>query len=605
MGGQGERAGGYAVPTYRSAEDTAWYHFLHGNVPGHQIDFMYRPEIPQGPLTRQHFSHLERLIKYIEPHTNSPYAFAIGNLSRDDTQYEPGHGGLGMIFGFRIEGVTDHAGRRDPPFAHGIATVDRNLDAGVIFQAARSFYEHLFSKSGFENPSTVLYQEYVRFATKNPSVLSTVLKAYVEDFRDLPTPESSSLTSKWLANEAAQPKRVVVVHPNDAPFRVIAQCAARIAAMLYQSNIKWSAITNGRESDLPGGVTVRFVAKRDRAAYESEGLVLRLDEVPEEEEGIAEQLFGARPVVREREAAPVQGWRARLQAQAASVPTSTPPPSMPGAGEEGAAGRYGSPDSSERSDPMRGGGALADAEGVVPAPSSKREGDRAARPWTNRAAQERSNEVAPEKPEEIAQVPPARPSAAGATSAAGSLAIDELKARSGVESAEAPLLKEPETNLEPGAGEGSRRSRAWVWIGMALLCAAVIPIVLFVMREGQTQPGDTSGPGPTASAGSGMPSSDARVPPPSTAPQKSSTPGSSDEPKTDVPSTTPPAPDGTVAPNATSTSKSKPPKNTNTGKPPIKDPGSGSPEPPATSPPPPPTTPKPASSVFGAPLKDF
>src|SRR6185503_19409193 len=91
--------GGYVVPAYRAREDTSWFHFLHGNVPGHQIDFMYRPEIPHGQLSRQHFSHLSRLMNYIEPQTNGLFAFAIGNLSRDDVQHEPGHGGIALIFG--------------------------------------------------------------------------------------------------------------------------------------------------------------------------------------------------------------------------------------------------------------------------------------------------------------------------------------------------------------------------------------------------------------------------------------------------------------------------------------------------------------------------
>jgi hypothetical protein len=500
MGGYEEREGGYTVPTYKASQGAAWYHFLHGNVPGHQIDFMYRPEVPQGLLTRQHFSHLSRLIKYIEPHTNNPFAFAIGNLSRDDTQYEPGHGGLGMIFGFRIEGVTDHAGRLDPPFAHGIATVDRNLDAGVIFEAARSFYEHLFSKSGFENPSTVLYQEYVRLATKNPSVLETVLKAYVEDFSDLPKPGSSSLTSKWLANEAAQPKRVVVVHPNDAPFRVIAQCAARIAAMLYQSNIKWSAITNGRESDLPGGVTVRLVAKRDRAAYESEGLVLGLDEVPEEEEGIAERLFGAGPAAREREAAPVQGWRARMQAQAASAPISTPPPPMPSAGEEGTVGRYGALDSGDRSDPTRGG-ALADAEGAVPAPSSRREGDRGGRPWVSRAAPERTRESPAAAPDDVVLVdpPPAGSKAAAPT--------EELREKAGVR-AEGPGVAPVAEDVAAGEQDSrptQSRSRVWVWAGLALLCVSAASIFFVVTSTTENQP-STMGGAATTSTASSIPS---------------------------------------------------------------------------------------------------
>src|SRR4051812_9866628 len=125
-----ERAG-YVVPVYRATPGTAWYHFLHGNVPGHQIDFMYRPDVPQGPITRQHFSHLARLVKYIEPRAGSPFAFAIGNLSRDDTQYEPGRGGIALIFALRIHGARDHAGRQDPPFCHAVAAADRHLDGAT------------------------------------------------------------------------------------------------------------------------------------------------------------------------------------------------------------------------------------------------------------------------------------------------------------------------------------------------------------------------------------------------------------------------------------------------------------------------------------------
>ena len=84
----------YEVPAYTAPEDTSWFHFLHGNVPHHQIDFIYRPAVPHGKLSQQHFSHLSRLMKYIEPQTYGGYAFCIGNLSRDDIQYEPGHGAL-------------------------------------------------------------------------------------------------------------------------------------------------------------------------------------------------------------------------------------------------------------------------------------------------------------------------------------------------------------------------------------------------------------------------------------------------------------------------------------------------------------------------------
>src|SRR5262245_31369391 len=82
----GDRAGAsYMVPRYRAPDGTVWFHVLHGHVPDHEIDFMYCPEVPQGLLTRTHLGHLSRLIRYIEPGAGCPYAFAIGNLSRDDT----------------------------------------------------------------------------------------------------------------------------------------------------------------------------------------------------------------------------------------------------------------------------------------------------------------------------------------------------------------------------------------------------------------------------------------------------------------------------------------------------------------------------------------
>ncbi|NUQ75774.1 MAG: hypothetical protein HUU21_19705 [Polyangiaceae bacterium] len=601
MGGQGESAGGYAVPTYRAPEDTAWYHFLHGNVPGHQIDFMYRPEIPQGLLTRQHFSHLERLIKYIEPHTNTPYAFAIGNLSRDDTQYEPGHGGLGMIFGFRIQGVTDHAGRQDPPFAHGIATVDRNLDAAAIFEAARSFYDHLFSKSGFENPSTVLYQEYVRFATKNPSVLSTVLKAYIEDFGDLPALESSGLTSKWLANEAAQPKRVVVVHPNDAPFRVIAQCAARIAAMLYQSNIKWSAITNGRESDLPGGVTVRFVAKRDAGAYESGGLMVRLDEVPKDDAAIAEQLFGARSAVKAPEAAPVQGWRARMQAQGGSAPTSTPPPPMTASNGDVSASPIDVPDSGVQEGRRRIGEAHIDSDRAPAAPSSKKGGDLGARPWSR---PREGKEAEAGASEHATGVPALRADVSVAAPPVGSVASGAEVAHAGGEKRDDAPVGEPEKLEAAIATPAPPRSRAWIWIGLALLCAAMIPIVIMVTSEPEAQPDMAPKPSPSPEPQPTGPGTAAISPAPT--PAITSKPiedpgGSSSAPQETTSAPGPSAPEKGTSQKGSSTGKQtskRPSQPTATG---------GTTEPPPQPAPPKPgpaktSEPKPDSSLFNGPL---
>src|SRR5580704_2400587 len=247
----------YVVPRYRAAEDERWYHFLHGNVPGHQIDFMYRPEVPQGPLCRQHYSHLERLVNFIEPHESSAFAFAIGNLSRDDTQHEPGHGGVALILGLRVRGATDHAGRPDPPFAHAVATIDRALDAPALFAAAMTFHRRVLGDAA----SAEWYRSYVRAAAEAPAETERILAGYVASFHDLPRIEPSTMSLAWTTGGVTRAGRVVFVYPDDAPFEVLARGASRIAAVLYRSDVRWSAISSGREADLPNGVGVRFVPR--------------------------------------------------------------------------------------------------------------------------------------------------------------------------------------------------------------------------------------------------------------------------------------------------------------------------------------------------------
>ncbi|WP_437679326.1 hypothetical protein [Sorangium sp. So ce131] len=312
-----EGASGYVIPRYRAAGDSPWYHVLHGNIPGHQIDFMYCPEVPQGPLTTTHFSHLARLMKYIEPQTGATHAFAIGNLSRDDTQHEPGHGAVGVIFGFRIGGTVDHAGRGNPPFAHGIVAVDRDLAYTTLLEAAATFYRHVMNATEVNSSAGMFYREYVGAVREAPERVAHVLERYVEEFRDLPYLRQSGATWDWVADEGAQPKRVVIVHKHDEPFGAIAHAAAKIATVLYRSNIRWTSITTGREADIPGGVSVRFVRERDVTMEDRHGMVLRLDEVAEDEAEIA-RMFGARPQGEQEEKPQFGGgWRERFAAQQA------------------------------------------------------------------------------------------------------------------------------------------------------------------------------------------------------------------------------------------------------------------------------------------------
>jgi hypothetical protein len=308
----------YVVPRYSAPEDAIWYHVLHGNVPGYQIDFMYCPEVPHGAFTQNHFGHLARLMKYIEPRARAPYAFALGNLSRDDVQHEPGHGGIALIFGLRVEGVLDHAGRAMPPYAHGIVAIDRALDASALRDAALRLHQHLLleERESHEDMSGRLYRRYARAVRQHPGTVERLLRRYIDGFEALPQPGPSHLGWSFLADESALPERITIVHPDDEPFARIADVTARLGAMLYRSNIRWTTISSGREFDIPGGVSVRFVSASE-ATSDPVGLVVPIDDVPEDEATMAQTLFGARP--RASIAPPARvGWRERDAAKKAA-----------------------------------------------------------------------------------------------------------------------------------------------------------------------------------------------------------------------------------------------------------------------------------------------
>ncbi len=306
---------GYEVPTYKVPYGSSWFHFLHGNVPGHQIDFIYRPEVPQAPLTRQHFSHLSRLVKYIEPRHGSAYAFAIGNLSRDDTQFEPGHGGLALIFGLRIKGAKDHAGRQDPPFCHSAAIIDRHLDGEALYGTAVQFYQKLLPDEESQSEGSGWYHTYVQHA-QNPDALLPLLKMYLEDFEDMQSPGPSGLSFRWTVEHSTPPKRVVIVYPDRADFATLTYCMARIANVLVESDIKWTSISNGREQDVAGGLTVRFVPRREAGAEPADVVMMYLEQVPEDPRDIAAQLFNAQEVRISQLPDLRMGWR-YVQAQEA------------------------------------------------------------------------------------------------------------------------------------------------------------------------------------------------------------------------------------------------------------------------------------------------
>lgn len=324
----------YQIPRYRAPDDTAFYHFLHGTVPGHQIDFMYCPEVPQGALRQTHFGHLARLIRYIEPRQGATYGFALGNLSRDDVQHEPGHGGIAILFALRVPGVTDHAGRDMPPYAHGIVAVDRSLEYVQLVEAMIRLHRRFIERNDAEHRRGEFYRSYTRIMQEGPEEAAAFLGSAIAEIADIPSPPRSKLGFDFEIDPEAPPPpaRIQIVHDDDETFSTLADRAARMGAALYRSNVKWTSITTGREIDIAGGTSVRFVPASEALAV-ARGPVYRLDDLPDDEGELIERLFGARrrtPQV----AAPRQGWREKLAQRPGGAARSERPPGRAGAASD-------------------------------------------------------------------------------------------------------------------------------------------------------------------------------------------------------------------------------------------------------------------------------
>lgn len=299
------RVEGIIVPSYRAKEDVSWYHFLHDNVPGHRFDFMYRPEVPQGRLSRYHFARLSRLIKRVEPDAEGEIGFAIGNLSFDDPDAAPGRGGAAIIFGVRLHGVKDLSGRADPPFSHAIAAVDRDLGCASLLAAARLIHRRTLVEADVAE----WYREYVRRLTEDPGSLPGALASYVASFDDLPALSPATGAPKWVTGGAALSRRIIIAHEDDAPFDLIARCAARIAAVLLRSDARWTSISNRRTADLSSGVSIHILGQREIDRSAGEPAPIAIEDVPEDEAEIAKQLFGARASGEPSMDPPIPSWR--------------------------------------------------------------------------------------------------------------------------------------------------------------------------------------------------------------------------------------------------------------------------------------------------------
>jgi len=287
----GADARSYVAPAYQAPPGVPWLHAIHGHVPGHGRDFIFCPEAPQGAFTPTHREQLARLMSAIAPREGSPFAFAIGNLSRDDRQHDPGHGALALIFGFRVSEEAEDGGPQDVPFSHAIVAVDREMLHRTLLDASLALYSYLSGYAEGGHTPAAFYRAYVRGMKQRPDKVPDLLQRYVTAFGKLPAPLPSLFGDAWAASADAPRGRVFILHDPDEPFGSLVHAAAKLVTVLYRSSLRWTAISCGGAVNLPGGPSIEFVASIP-ADFSPQDRVVRLEDLSDEEEIIAEEFLG-------------------------------------------------------------------------------------------------------------------------------------------------------------------------------------------------------------------------------------------------------------------------------------------------------------------------
>lgn len=273
----------YEVPKYQPLPGAVWFHVLYGHVPRHQMDFIYRPAVPFEKLLPVHYCEVQSLIQHIGPAPGSSMTFTIGNLSRNDPRHRAGHGGLVVAAKTLVARAKDSAGRAMPVFAHGVFLVDQPVDHELILTATQVLASQLCQ---------VGQQWYKHYAESKKATVE-LLDQYLRNFSGLPLPRKTELKPVIkppiykLQSRIPRYNRLVIHRPPGTPFEGIASAAARIAAVLYHSDVRWISIGDSRQGLYesvhkvdPGEIIIRFVTEPPQQTHDGQMCALQIKELP-------------------------------------------------------------------------------------------------------------------------------------------------------------------------------------------------------------------------------------------------------------------------------------------------------------------------------------
>ena len=277
---------------YAAPADTVWYHFFFGHIPRHKQDLIYSPLVPHEELRPVHYSHLGEHMRALDCVGSGAFALVFANLSRHDSRFVPTQGGLGVALAVRVAEVVDHAGRSGAAFAHGVATVKRRFTAGDLEMVATQLRRHMVAR-GPTLAGIDAYRAYYEAGQTAPSEAEGFLRRYMATIGDLPRGETGPPASYWGVEGTGPHSQILITYSDADSEDAIFGSAARLAALLAQSDVRWSAIGIGCKNPLTEPVSILFAPEGRPLGDAKPDLRCPLAALPHDDQELMSRLFRA------------------------------------------------------------------------------------------------------------------------------------------------------------------------------------------------------------------------------------------------------------------------------------------------------------------------
>lgn len=267
--------------------DDEFTHLIFAAIPGFQLDYICEPDRSRQDLDQSRVQQLRRLIEVHAPGDPRGVAIACADLSGD----EPGraHGGryLAFLVSLRIRGAKDPARRDFPPLNYAVIARAPRPDERTIENTLQLLVQALVGKDDSElRPIDRFYHRYrdVTF-THDPARVRQVVQDQIDSVNrelhlheglpanDAPSSAGGPVPDATRVALAERPpyQRVHVIYPEGTGRSALISCVARLTAALCCSGMRWTAVSTGREREIPGGIYVRLLPPRDPLRRDTPG----------------------------------------------------------------------------------------------------------------------------------------------------------------------------------------------------------------------------------------------------------------------------------------------------------------------------------------------